>query len=814
MKKSRYTMLGTMLAAGVLAMNASPLTPEQALARVENLKTTSDASRPGLLKSRATGAMELKYTLDDNASRAAVYVFGTLGSDGFLVVSADDAAAPLLGYSYSGSFDPSDIPPSLAYLLDEYAGQIADARSAGVKAFAAPEAPTGLEAIGPLLKSKWNQGAPYNKDCFVISSTGAQTQSVTGCVATSMAQVMYYFKQPAVGKGEISYKHGDSGTYTMNFAAQDIDWDSMLPTYLPGSYTAAQADAVAYLMKACGYSVKMDYSKGDAGANGAEIATALITYFGYNPNIEVQTRAFYTYADWVQMIYDNLKNVGPVVYNGSALDGGHSFVCDGYDGEGYFHINWGWGGMSDGYYLLDALNPDEFGIGGAAGGYNLGQQVILNISPENTGAIQPALMQFGTATGKISGNVLSISLEDSDTPGLQYINPTPVTLTLGVKAVNTADPDATPVYFESSKKNLEAKQGSFYHWDEDGTSVDLSKAGMAVGDEFDFILSSYITQTSGSAWSETVAVPGRYNYVTVKRTASGYEVVENTVGEVSVSNFKVVSDPVYWNMPVEFSATFGNESSTALTRNYSAVFFDSAGKEVYKMENYSINVDAGATLDDSWTSVNWYKENGATGVTAATQFTVKLYDNWMGKYVDGVETTVTVEPEAAAPKVESTLKVLNGELSGDEYIIDGNTLEVALTVKVTEGVFNHTLMLALQEPMADGDYYTVMHKHFDAIPNLTAGQEQTYTMSVTFDDLDYSKVYRVEVWGPDDGFNEKVLVKFTDVEDGVAALKADANGRFEVYSLDGRHIGCYSSAEDLDGLPSGVYVVNGTKVLK
>ena len=840
------TLLVLSLGVGLTA-NAKPLTPQEALARVqtagEALRSvqTSGAAIQGVPVApnrirQAAGSFALKYTLADPKAQPAVYVFASPAGEGFLIASADDAAFPLLGYSDEGTFNPDNIPANLQYWLKEYAREIAFVRENGVlaavptKTTLTTAAPRGsraaepslsepddevMEAVGPLLKSKWNQGEPYNKDCFEISSTGTQTQSVTGCVATAMAQVMYYFQYPTVGKGEISYKHGDSGTYEMNFAAQDFDWSNMLPTYSSGSYNATEADAVAYLMKACGYSVKMDYGKGESGASGSDIPGALINYFGYNDNIQLQTRAFYTYTQWQKMIYDNLRNVGPVIYDGSALDGGHSFVCDGYDGNGYFHINWGWGGMSDGFYLLDALNPDEYGIGGAAGGYNLGQQVVLNITPYTGETLPSQLMQFGSATGSISDGKLSLQLEDAGNPGFQYINPAPVTLTFGLKVVNATDPSQAVQYFESAKKNLEAKQSSFYTWDEDGTSVDLSKVSMTEGDEYNFIISTYITLGSSSAWSEVVAMPGKYNYVTVRKTATGYELVDNTIGDISVSDFSIVSSPVYWNSPVEFSATFTNDSSSPLTRNYSAVFFDSTGKEVYKMENYSINVDSGSTLSDSWTSVDWYKENGAGDVTAATEFTVKLYDNWQGKYVDGIETTVTVEPKPAAAKVESTLSVLDATKDGDVYVITGDELKVSLTVKVTEGVFNHTLMLALQEPMANGDYTTVMHEHFNAIPNLTAGQEETYNMTVQLADLDINtdKTYRVEVWGPDGGFNEKVLVKFSPAADGVPSLLPDPDGRYTVYGIDGTPHGVFTGSDSLHSLPKGIYIVNGHKIL-
>ena len=794
-------------AGSAVSAYSAPLSPRDALNRIEK----SSQSR----RLRGAGDYTLQYMVSDVSHEPTVYVFAKASGEGFVIASAEDVAAPVLGYSDNGTFDPSAIPANLRFWLGEYSREIEAVRTDGIRNKRRREAAQSLpaEAIGPLVKTKWNQGAPYNKYCFELSSTGEETQSVTGCVATAMAQIMYYYKQPAVGSGQISYKHGDSGTYTMDFGAKAFDWSEMLPTYYPGSYTEEEADAVAYLMKACGYSVRMDYGKGESGASGTAIAGALIDYFGYNKNITVQTRSFYTYNDWVQMIYDNLRNVGPLVYNGSALDGGHSFVCDGYDGNGYFHINWGWGGMSDGYYLLDALNPDEFGIGGAAGGYNLGQQVILNIRPTETETVIPQLMQFGNATGTVEKDVLRLKLDDASDAGFQYINPAPIAVTFGLRVENVSNPEEGVRYVESDKKNLEAKQGTTFSWEEDGTSVNLADLSLEEGDSYRMVISTLITLDGTSEWTEVVAQPGKANYVTVTKTADGYEVADNTVEGLKVSDFAVVSDPVYAEMPVTFSATFTNPSVDQLTRNYSAVLFNSAGEDCYKMENFSINVDAGATTTQTWTSVDWYKEKDATEVTEATTFTVRLYDNWMGEYVEGVSLTVTVEPKNKEAKVESTMDIKGATKEGNVYVVDGDELNVALTVKVLEGYFNHTVMLALQAPQSDGDWFTIMHKHFDAIPSLSEGEEQVLDVTMQFADANPDVVYRLEVWGPGDGFNEKALVKFRPLEDGVETILPDSQGRYTVYGIDGTLRAQGASPEILQTLPPGLYIVNGHKLL-
>ena len=807
--KQNFTQLTLLLFLSLSTLTgfAGVLTPEEALQRIKG---------PQIYATRGeTGQLTLSYTLEDSNSQPSLYIF-TNNSGGFVVASADDSAFPVLGYSDSGEFDPDNIPAELQYWLSTYSREIELARESNYSATPNLEAmvSTDMEAIAPLLTCKWNQGAPYNDYCYTIAADGTETKSVTGCVATAMAQVMYYFKYPEIGHGEISYKHGDSGTYSMNFGEKAFDWDQMLPTYYPGSYTSEEADAVAYLMKACGYSVKMDYGKGESGANGANIAGALIDYFGYNTGISLQTRKFYTYDEWVEMIYSNLKNVGPVVYDGSALDGGHSFVCDGYDGNGYFHINWGWGGMSDGYYLLDALNPDEFGIGGAAGGFNLGQQVILNITPKQQPESLPTLMQFGNVTGKISGHTLTLSLEGNEDTGFQYINPAPLTVTFGIKIENITDPNQAVQYLESDKKNNEAKQGSFFKWDEYGTPIDLDKLQMTQGDEYNVIISTYLTQNSVSGWQPVTPVAGKYNYVSVRKTSDGYEVKNYTVDNLTVSDFKIVSSPVYYDMPVKFSATFTNESSVQLTRNYSAVLFDSDGKECYKMENYSINVDEDSNTNATWTSVQWYKENDAKEVTEPTEFTVKLYDNWEGEYVEGIEETVTVNPSPKQAKVETEFTITNGVKEGDVYVIEGNELSVSLTVKVLEGFFNHTIMLAIQAPMENGDYETVMHKHFDAIPDLSAGQEQVLDMSVVFESAQSGKEYRVEVWGPGADFDKECLVRFNLDMSGIQKIRPDNDGLYHIFTINGSLMRSTYSPDSLNTLAPGIYIINGVKIIR
>lgn len=372
----RKTLLALTLAAaaGCLSASAKTLTPEQALARLQgDIQTASIAPK------NATEAVPVM--TQNDGGQPTVYVFAGQ-SEGYLVVSADDVAPALLGYSTAG--DATDLPPALRYWIGEYGRQIEYARAQGTVPAAPAKAADSKAPIEPLTTTRWNQNAPFNNDCPEVNGE----HCVTGCVATALAQVMKYHNWPAKGTGSNSYTSKTIGqTLTVDFANTTYDWDNMANVYNSSS-TAAQNAAVATLMYSCGVAVDMDYTTSESGAQSFDAAKAMITYFGYDKGIAFLSRDYYGIDEWNDVVYDQLANYGPVQYSGQSNTGGHSFVCDGYSSDGYFHINWGWGGMSDGYFLLTALNPESQGIGGSTSGYNFDQDIIANVKPA-TGTSTP-----------------------------------------------------------------------------------------------------------------------------------------------------------------------------------------------------------------------------------------------------------------------------------------------------------------------------------------------------------------------------------------------------------------------------------------
>ncbi|MCF0187174.1 MAG: C10 family peptidase, partial [Bacteroidaceae bacterium] len=313
----------------------------------------------------------LVYTENDKNAEPAVYVFNAEGNKGYTVVSADDAAVALLGYADEGSFDFENAPENFKAWIAEYAKQVQYARERGYEATTlkavAPKA-----AIAPLITARWNQGEPFKNLCPTVSGKVAPT----GCVATAMAQVMNYHKYPAQGKGQTQ----EAWNQQMDFSTVTFDWENMLDVYT-SSATETQTTAVATLMKACGYSVNMKYGSSSSGATSYYVMSALVDFFSYDKGAYYYQRDYYLQDEWDELIYDQLVKFGPVYYKGTNTSGtGHAFVCDGYR-DGLYHFNWGWGGTSNGYFVLSALDPEVQGIGGSSEGYNYTQAIIGDVSP-------------------------------------------------------------------------------------------------------------------------------------------------------------------------------------------------------------------------------------------------------------------------------------------------------------------------------------------------------------------------------------------------------------------------------------------------
>lgn len=316
----------------------------------------------------------------DSCGNRTVYLFDS--GDGFVVTPADDVFPPVLGYGDGRICDEAgNMPPGFCEWLQHMNRQVSEAVALSMDEVGFHSVG---EAIAPLCTTSWGQGDPFNLECPEY----AGEKCLSGCVATAMAQVMKYHEWPLQGKGELEYWSDKiaANIYT-DFSQYTFDWENMVDDYSSAQFTEQQRQSVARLLRGLGGSVRMNYSPTASGADVIDAAQALINNWGYSSDIRYSRRNWFTLREWYRLLHDALKNYGPILYSGFSISSGHAFVCDGYDGEGLFHINWGWEGLADGYFAIDILDP--YGDGKSwATGYNVGQSAILNIhpsTPENQG---------------------------------------------------------------------------------------------------------------------------------------------------------------------------------------------------------------------------------------------------------------------------------------------------------------------------------------------------------------------------------------------------------------------------------------------
>lgn len=323
------------------------------------------------------------------ADKEAYYVF-TPSSDeaGFVIVSGDERMPDVLAYSDESNFDIDCIPPSVRYWLDCYEEAFLNLTDSNTPT------PSHLESVNPdgvaplLGKNAWGQSDPYNRLCPSVG----KDRCVTGCVATAMAQVMKYHRYPDTGKGSVNYYTNTNKIHLQkDFSSVQLEWDKMLDAYKK-NFSQEEANAVAELMFACGTSVKMDYCTSEQGGSGAyqtDLVTAFVDNFSYDSDAAFMDRRYCSVENWHQILINELNAGRPVNYAGQSMrDGGHSFVFDGYKTEignnyPYYHVNWGWNGVCDGYYQIADLHPSENGQHATYDGFNSSQQMTIGIKPED-----------------------------------------------------------------------------------------------------------------------------------------------------------------------------------------------------------------------------------------------------------------------------------------------------------------------------------------------------------------------------------------------------------------------------------------------
>jgi len=301
------------------------------------------------------------------AEDALLYVFQNDNDKGFIIVSGDDVFSPIIGISDKGAYDPANLPPNFAWYIGnieremEFALENGQAQTQDIREEWVLYAAGAAYIVGEyLVKTQWNQRAPYWNQTPMIDGV----QTLTGCVATTMAQIMNYHKYPTSTTGTIPAYTSRGGLSVLALSPVTFNWANMTN------------DAIATLMSVAGRSVEMDYGTSESGAYSKDVPSALMTYFDYDYRVQYIQKNNIG-SDWENILKGQIDLNLPVYYSGTGSSGGHAFVLDGYDNIGRFHFNWGWGGSHDGWFIITVLNPSSYN-------FSSDQAAVINIKPSDS----------------------------------------------------------------------------------------------------------------------------------------------------------------------------------------------------------------------------------------------------------------------------------------------------------------------------------------------------------------------------------------------------------------------------------------------
>ena len=777
------TVAGT--AAIALSAAAATLTPEQALERAMSCAH----------KAAGTGEqLKLTYTVNiADTKTPAVYVFSR--DNRYMILSADDIAEPVLGYA-DRSFDPNNIPPSMQWWLDEYAREI---EAAGSGASYAPAATSDRAAIAPMLTTQWDQIEPYNNMCPEFSGR----RSMTGCLATAMAQVLKYHNWPERGTGSHSYRLGLK-QISFNYGETVFDWTNMLDKYTSAA-TDVEKDAVATLMFACGVSVDMKYDPDASGASDVFVPNALISYFNYDKGMRCLPRDCYTLSQWEEIIYNNLVEYGPVLYSGhTSVGAGHAFVCDGYSKDGYFHFNWGWDGMSDGYYRLTALNPGQQGSGGSLSGYNFNQTIIRGITKPREGSeITPNLVLTGNMT--LPKECRYGSIIDVDAPVTNF--GCDVFGTVGLKYVNN----------ETGETSYSAGPS----FGKDGLGTGYGIAGFSVTAPMKKSGTYTVTVAFRDADNVWHDMSSYYNAVsaytaTIARPNITFTPLEPS--SVAVTDLELVL-PVYLGQNFQVTAKAKNTGSHDYSAVVAPALLDANDKIVAYGEYMPLEIGIGKTADiDYYGRMINYVNNK---VPATGEYRLCFVEPMSDKVISDA---ITVQVKSSiSPRIGiSGLRLVGG---GDDA--NAADLQFVATARGNGGYFCGSLQVVI---FPDMDEYSVATLPTNNIV-LSLGKSADLTARGEITDPVIGGRYLALVYNETEplggnfyeftvtryeqsGITAPEAAEFTvspNPTDGVAHFSEPATD-VQVFNLAGTLVAAATKAEavDLSALPAGMYILRAT----
>jgi hypothetical protein len=790
----------------------------------------------GLQKAPAAinSTLSLSYTsLSKEAAtsgKVLYYVFNKGNNNGYVIISGDDRAKTILGYTDEGDFDITELPVNVKGWLDFYDDEIkslsesipqSDESITSTISKVTAVTDDNLKPIAPLLGNiKWNQNYPYNNQCPVINTSTGE-RAATGCVATGMAQVMKYYKWPVQGTGTSTYTISSLGvTKSVDLANAPYDWGNMTDTYSTSSANA-QINAIATLMYQCGVAVNMDYGR-SSSASTSNMASALINNFGYDSNLQLYNRDYCTRSEWISLLNTELNLSRPVLYSGNSDYGGHLFVCDGYNSNGLYHFNWGWGGNANGYYEISALDTDNPGTILSTVGFNINQSIVVGLQKPNANSTPTFLMN---TTQPLTCSTSSVTRTGSFTITGNGIFNFGVNTFSGDVGLGLFD-DTGLVQVIQSKPVTDL--GSNYGWSEYPVQASIP-AGTSNGI---YKLYFIYKATSETEWKIIKGKVGTANFIHVVISNSAVTIHDPSSSEASLEldSLKVTGN-LYQNKTGRFSVTVtnnGNEYNSILGINLTSATNGSVSQLV---NTELVNIASGETRTMEF--------DGKITVDPGKYNITAVYDslndnstaNTLSQFGDSIPVNVL-----KAPTEEPVLTLTRMISFPNSTSVEKNDVSLSAKIKNNAGYFENKLIAYVFSPA--GGNAIANFGYQNAI--LDTNEEETITFSGS---LDLSPAnYQIGIYYLNSSGTWKIispstfsLIPFTIVEDITAVNNQFSTQHLEIYpnpvpdilqvitdqpirrifitDLFGKQLKTFDSemsdhvSIDVNDLPSGTYLI-------
>jgi len=652
---------------------------------------------------RSASDFQLVYTCKDttktllrsaSANENIYYYIFNVGNNGFVIVSGNDATKSILGYSSESAFSVNNIPANLQSWIDFYKSEIKYAIDAGLRSSVLDSTTTSAlsstDSVKPLLGNiKWDQDNPYNYLCPYNKNTGEHAE--TGCIATAMAQIMKYYNWPVTGTGSNKDKTAYYGTLSVTFNKTKYNWSHMLDSY-ELTTTGVQDTAVATLMYHCGVAANMDYNIAENGGSSAylqDVGNALINNFGYSSNAQLYERNYFNSPQWDSLIKTELKAGRPIIYTGSTESISHAFLCDGYDTNDLFHINWGWGGYYNGYFELSALDYSSSGANKTIDGFSQSQTILAGI--QKSGTTLSVNYQLGIYKDGMASLApfFPVSIKDSVSFGVLNTGLNSFTGKFGIGLFKNGVYQSLLAAVSSN-----ALPNYYGYFDDNKLSFNISLNGLYDGS---YQLYAVYMPADSSSWSIIKGTNNLNNYLNVVIN-NGTVTISGPVNtpDLSLTQPLVLSGKAYNNRTAKFNLVVKN-AGTEFYSNLGIYIYSPSDTSAHQYVDYgTVCIPADAT--DSFTI------DGNISCAAGNYYAVAVYDTTNSFSTDAFSPigpanynpiVINILAEPATPVLK-----LNGKitLSCDTIVYRNEIFTLNANITNTGGYFDSELVAFVFPP--------------------------------------------------------------------------------------------------------------------